>query len=135
MDITQKQRTIELARKVLDIEAQAILALKERLNGQLEAAVELIVECKGKVVVTGIGKSGQIARKIASTFSSTGTPSVFLHPAESSHGDLGLISPNDIVIAISYGGETPELNAILGAIVRKNIPLIALTGKMPELAE
>ena len=93
-------------------------------------AVELILSCRGKVVVTGIGKSGQIARKISSTFSSTGTPALYLHPAESSHGDLGVLTQNDLVIAISYGGEAVELNSILNFISRRGIKLIALTGKI-----
>ncbi len=120
-----------LARKVFDVEAQAILALKERLGDGFEKAVELVLQTKGKVVVTGIGKSGQIARKIASTFSSTGTPSLFLHPAESGHGDLGVLTGEDLVIAISYGGETPELAPILGVAARRNVSVIAITGN-PE---
>lgn len=125
-----KPNPIETARKVFDVEAQAILSLKDRMNDSFLKVVELVTACKGKVVLTGIGKSGQIARKIASTFSSTGTPSVFLHPAESSHGDLGLIAVNDLVIAISYGGETPELTPVLNYLSRKNIPLVAITGNI-----
>lgn len=125
-----KQNSIELARKVFDVEAQAILALKERLGDSFLKAIQLIKECRGKVVMTGIGKSGIIARKIASTMSSTGTPAVYLHPAESSHGDLGMIVNEDLVIAISYGGETPELMNILTTSVRKGIPLIAMTGNL-----
>ncbi len=120
----------ERARHVLEIEAQAILKLKERLGNHFDQAVQLISKCQGKVIVTGIGKSGQIARKIASTMSSTGTPALFLHPAESSHGDLGVISKDDIVIALSYGGESPELAAILGYVSRKGNALIAMTGSM-----
>ena len=122
------QDPIELAKIVLETEAQAILALKERLNGSFKTAVQLILDCKGKLILTGIGKSGQIARKIASTFSSTGTPAVFLHPAESSHGDLGLVQDGDVVIALSYGGGSLELNSILMHIARKGNPLIAITG-------
>jgi arabinose-5-phosphate isomerase len=125
-----KKDSIELAKSVLDIEAQAILALKDRLNNAFVKACDLIAICQGKVVVTGIGKSGQIARKIASTFSSTGTPAIFLHPAESGHGDLGLIAKDDVVIGISYGGDTSELTPILNYVARKNIPLIAMTGKL-----
>jgi arabinose-5-phosphate isomerase len=124
------KKTIELAKSVFDIEAQAILGLKERIGDSFIAAVDLIMGCKGKVVVTGIGKSGQIARKIASTLSSTGTPAVYLHPAESGHGDLGLISQQDVLIGISYGGDSSELIPILNYVARKNIPLIAMTGKM-----
>lgn len=127
---------IELARKVLDVEAQAILALRERLGDSFQKAVQLILKCEGKVVLTGIGKSGIIARKLASTLSSTGTPAVYLHPAESSHGDLGIISAQDVIVAISYGGETPELHAVLGFTSRKGLPLIAMTGNaQSELAQ
>lgn len=118
------------AREVLKIEAQAIEDVKNRLNENFVKAVELIEKCQGKVIVTGIGKSGHIARKIASTMSSTGTPALFVHPAESSHGDLGVIGSNDVVIAISYGGESPELKSILTYLTRKQIPLIAMTGAM-----
>ena len=122
------QDPIELAKTVLETEAQAILSLKDRLNDSFKVAVQLILDCKGKLILTGMGKSGQIARKIASTFSSTGTPAVFLHPAESSHGDLGIIQPGDVVIALSYGGGSLELNSILMHIARKGNPLIAITG-------
>ncbi len=122
--------SLDLARKVFDVEAQAILALKDRLGEPFQRAVKLITECQGKVVLTGIGKSGLIARKISATLSSTGTPSVFLHPAEGSHGDMGMVTAADLVIAISYGGETPELAAILSYITRKGIPLIAITGNI-----
>lgn len=118
-----------LGRKVLEIEAQAILALRDRLDGDFQKAVELIHSCEGKLVTTGIGKSGQIARKLASTFSSTGTPSVFLHPAESAHGDMGIIGAKDIVLALSYGGESAELGQVLAFCARRGIPVIALTGK------
>lgn len=123
-----KQNPIDLAKKVFDVEAQAILALKDRLGDSFVRAINLVLECKGKVVMTGIGKSGIIARKIASTMSSTGTPSVYLHPAESSHGDLGMVTQDDLIIAISYGGETPELVNVLTHASRKGIPLIAITG-------
>lgn len=122
-------KDITLAKQVLDIEAQAILSLKNRLDDAFIKAVDLIHKCEGKLIITGIGKSGQIARKIASTFSSTGTASVFLHPAESSHGDLGMISKNDVVLAISYGGESPELLPVLNHVSRKGLSLIAFTGK------
>ncbi|WP_374027981.1 SIS domain-containing protein [Bdellovibrio bacteriovorus] len=124
-------KVIQQGLKVLEVEAQAILALKERLGDSFEQVVKMITACGGKIVLTGMGKSGQIARKLASTFSSTGTPAVFLHPAESSHGDLGLVENNDVVIALSYGGESPEFAGILRFVSRKGIPLIAITGK-PE---
>ncbi|MBY0316184.1 MAG: KpsF/GutQ family sugar-phosphate isomerase [Bdellovibrionales bacterium] len=127
---------LEEAKKVLDLESKAILEIKSKLDGNFEKAVNVIVDCSGKVIVTGIGKSGYIARKLASTLSSTGTPSLYLHPAESSHGDLGVISPNDCVVIISNGGDSPELKDILGFISRKNIPLISMTGNRgSELAK
>lgn len=125
------QKIKAVALQVLDIEAKSILSLKDRINDDFVKSVELIQNCTGKLIVTGMGKSGQIARKLASTFSSTGTPAVFLHPAESSHGDLGIISQNDIVMALSYGGESPELSHVLAFCSRKGLPLIAMTGK-PE---
>lgn len=123
-------KVIERATETLKIEAESILQLIPRLGQKFEDAVQAVLKCEGKVILTGIGKSGQIARKMASTLSSTGTPAVYLHPAESSHGDLGMISKTDLVIAISYGGEAAELNAILNYISRNGIFLIALTGKM-----
>ncbi|PIS10246.1 MAG: D-arabinose 5-phosphate isomerase [Bdellovibrio sp. CG10_big_fil_rev_8_21_14_0_10_47_8] len=123
-----KKNVIERAKVVLEIESQAILAMQGRLGPAFEEAVQLIQKCEGKLIVTGIGKSGQIARKIASTFSSTGTPALYLHPAESSHGDLGVITKDDIVLALSYGGESPEMVPILAYLARKGNPLIAMTG-------
>lgn len=120
---------IEEGRRVLQIEAQSILDTAERLNGSFERSVQMILDCTGKVIVSGIGKSGQIARKMASTLSSTGTPALYLHPAESSHGDMGVVGRNDLVIAFSYGGESSELAPLLGFLARKNVPLIAFTGK------
>jgi arabinose-5-phosphate isomerase len=123
-----KVSAIDRARIVLELEAQAILALKDRVGESFEKACKILSDCTGKVIVTGMGKSGQIARKISSTLSSTGTPSLFLHPAESSHGDLGMISKGDVVIALSYGGESPEMSALLTYLGRKGIALIAMTG-------
>jgi arabinose-5-phosphate isomerase len=120
---------LEEARRVLKIEAESIMKLAEKLDDRFDAAVELIGSCRGKVIVTGIGKSGHVGRKISSTMSSTGTPSVFVHPTESSHGDLGVITKEDLVIAISFGGETAELGPLLQYVARKNVPLIALTGQ------
>ncbi len=121
-------RTLDIGKSVIQIEAQSLLALKDRINSSFEKAVDIIADCKGKIICTGIGKSGHVARKLASTFSSTGTPAVFMHPAESSHGDLGLITKDDLVVAISYGGETTELNPILNTVSRRGVVLIALTG-------
>jgi len=120
---------LEVAKQTLKIEAESILSLIPRLGAEFEKAVDMVLGCQGKVVFTGIGKSGHISRKLTSTFSSTGTPSVYLHPAESSHGDLGVITKNDLVIAISYGGEAAELNSILTFTSRHGIPVIGFTGK------
>src|SRR6476620_7086231 len=119
---------LELARKVLRIEAAAILGLVDRINGDFERAVQLLFECRGRVIVTGMGKSGLICRKIAATFSSTGTSAWFLHPAEAIHGDLGAIREDDVVLAVSYSGETEELILLLESIRRIGARLIALTG-------
>ncbi|MSO18884.1 MAG: KpsF/GutQ family sugar-phosphate isomerase [Acidobacteria bacterium] len=116
------------AREVLRTEAAAISALLRRLNGEFETAVELLAATKGRVIVTGMGKSGLIAQKIAATFSSTGTPSFFLHPAEAIHGDLGKLVEGDLVLALSYSGETEELLRLLERIKRLGIPLIGMTG-------
>jgi arabinose-5-phosphate isomerase len=121
--------TLELARRVLQIEADAVRALMERVDRRFAAAVELIDGRKGRVVVSGMGKSGHIARKIASTFASTGTPAYFVHPAEASHGDLGMIEPGDVFVAISYSGASEELVQIVPLIKRRGAKLIAITGK------
>lgn len=121
--------SVEEAKRVLRLEADAIIQAAEKLNGDFSKAVELVAGCQGKVVISGIGKSGHIARKIASTMSSTGTSAVFLHPAESSHGDMGVLSVGDLLIVISNGGESPELVDMLTYAARKDIPLIAMTGK------
>ncbi len=120
--------SLETAKRVLRIEAEAIEGMLSRLDARFDRAVELLFHCKGRVVVTGMGKSGLIGRKIAATFSSTGTPSVFLHPAEALHGDLGMLVREDVVLAISYGGETEEIIALLDTIKRLSIPMVTLTG-------
>ncbi|MDP2707090.1 MAG: KpsF/GutQ family sugar-phosphate isomerase [Burkholderiales bacterium] len=119
---------LELAREVLEIEAAAITALIARLDQDFQRAVDLILACRGRVTVSGIGKSGHIARKIASTMSSTGTPAYFVHPAEASHGDLGMITRDDVFIALSNSGESAELLAIVPLIKRQGAKLISLTG-------
>ncbi|MEW6410271.1 MAG: KpsF/GutQ family sugar-phosphate isomerase [Nitrospirota bacterium] len=119
---------IEDAKKVLRIEADAIASLIERVNENFVKAVEAIYSCKGKVVVTGMGKSGIIGKKIAATLASTGTPAFFLHPAEGIHGDIGMVARGDVVIAISNSGETEELNRIVPVIKRLDIKLISFTG-------
>ena len=122
--------SIETAKRVLRIEAEAIQGVSARLDGRFERALETLLACKGRVVVTGMGKSGLIGRKIAATFSSTGTPSLFLHPAEALHGDLGMMLAGDAVLAISYGGETEEIVALLPTIKRLGLPLVTLTGNL-----
>jgi arabinose-5-phosphate isomerase len=119
---------LETARRVLRIEAEALGELMRRLDKTFEQAVELLLACKGRVVVTGMGKSGLIGRKIAATFSSTGTPSLFLHPAEAVHGDLGMLMRDDVVLAVSYGGETEEIVSLLETIKRLGLRMITLTG-------
>jgi arabinose-5-phosphate isomerase len=119
---------LDLARKVLAIEAEAVSALVLRLDQSFVTAVEIILSCRGRVVVSGMGKSGHIARKIASTMASTGTPAFFVHPAEASHGDLGMITREDLVIALSYSGESDELLTIIPLIKRQGAKLIAITG-------
>lgn len=120
--------SLDQAKRVLRIEAQAILNLIEKVGNEFEEAIRILLECKGKVIVTGMGKSGQICRKIAATLASTGTPAFFLHPAEAIHGDLGMIAKTDVVIGISYSGETDELLQILPSIKRLGVSVIALTG-------
>ena len=119
---------LSLARRVLETEAAAILALVDRLDGRFACAVELLRHCKGRVILTGMGKSGIICRKIAATLTSTGTAAFFLHPAEATHGDLGVIQSDDVVVALSYSGETDELLRLLETIRRLGAKLIAITG-------
>ncbi|OUS31711.1 D-arabinose 5-phosphate isomerase [Gammaproteobacteria bacterium 45_16_T64] len=123
-------------KRVIDIEANATLALKEKICSGFTHACELILACKGRVIVSGMGKSGHIGKKIAATLASTGTPSFFVHPGEASHGDLGMITEDDIVIGISNSGKTEELTSILPLIKRKGVPLISMTGdKTSPLAQ
>lgn len=117
------------ARGVVDVEIQALEDLKNQLGESFVKAIELIESCQGRVIITGMGKSGLIGKKIAATLSSTGTPSYFLHPAEGSHGDLGMLMKQDVVIAISNSGETPEILGILPLVKRFGVPLIGMTGK------
>ena len=120
--------SLETARRVLRIEAQAIQDMLAKLDGSFERAVDLLFACKGRVVVTGMGKSGLVGRKVSGTFSSTGTPSFFLHPAEALHGDLGMLARGDVLLAITYGGETPEILNLLEALKRLEISIVTLTG-------
>jgi len=119
---------LDLARKVLQTEAAAIVALVDRIDGAFAEAVERIRLCRGRVILTGMGKSGIVCRKIAATLSSTGTPAFFMHPAEAIHGDLGVLQSDDVVLAMSYSGETEELTRVLETIKRLGATLIALTG-------
>jgi arabinose-5-phosphate isomerase len=122
-------RALALARETLTIEADAVTALAARIDARFADAVRLLLACSGRVVVTGMGKSGHIGRKIAATLASTGTPAMFVHPAEASHGDMGMITASDVVLAISNSGESDELNAILPLIKRMGVPLLGLTGR------
>lgn len=128
VEIIQTSTLEELAKEVFQIESDSILKLKDRINNNLNEAITAIIRSKGRVIVTGMGKSGLIGRKIAATLSSTGTPSYFLHPAESTHGDSGIITREDVVIAISNSGETTELLNLLPLIKRFEVPLIVLAG-------
>ncbi len=121
---------LERAKRIFEIEGQSILDLKNSIDENFIKAVNIILCCKGKVIVTGIGKSGLISKKIASTFACSGTPAFFLHPAEGVHGDIGMVSRDDVVIAVSNSGETEELTRILPLIKRLGLPLIVLTGKI-----
>src|SRR4051794_25967637 len=119
---------LTLACKVLETEAAAILALIDRLDDKFSRAVELLRDCRGRVILLGMGKSGIICRKIAATLSSTGTPAFFLHPAEAIHGDLGVIQGADVVLALSYSGETDEILRLLETIRRLGAKLVVITG-------
>ncbi|PIY06507.1 MAG: KpsF/GutQ family sugar-phosphate isomerase, partial [Gallionellales bacterium CG_4_10_14_3_um_filter_54_96] len=121
-------RALELGRQVLDIEAAAVRALSIRLDDTFVAALDVILRCDGRVIVSGMGKSGHIARKIAATMSSTGTPAYFVHPGEASHGDLGMVAGEDVFIALSYSGESQELMAIVPIVKRLGAKLISMTG-------
>ena len=119
---------LDIAKKVLKIEAEAVYALIEKLNSNFEKAVEIIYKSKGRVVVTGMGKSGLVGKKIAATMASTGTPAFFLHPAEASHGDLGMVTSDDVIIAISNSGETEEVLGLIPFLKRSNVHIISVAG-------
>ncbi len=120
--------SVELAKEVLTTESEGILAVRDNLGKEFERAIDIIMACPSRLVVTGIGKSGLVGQKISATLNSTGTPSVFLHPVEAMHGDLGMVAPSDVVLAISYSGETAELNRLLGSLKERRIQIIALCG-------
>ena len=123
-------RALQLARETFDIEARALLGLKARQGDSFTRTVHTMLECRGRVVVMGMGKSGHVGRKIAATLASTGTPALFVHPAEASHGDLGMVTHGDVVLAISNSGESDELAAVLPAIKRLGVPLVLMTGRL-----
>ena len=134
--MSSKSDLIASALRTIEIEKNAIIELSGRIDGNFAAACELILACKGRVVVTGMGKSGHIGKKIAATLASTGTPAMYVHPGEASHGDIGMITQQDVVIAISNSGSTGEVTLLLPVLKRKQIPLISLTGDMQsELAQ
>ncbi len=135
MKVINNEETLLTARRVLDIESRAVAALAERLDERFTSAVDIILSATGKVVVSGMGKSGIICQKIASTLASTGTSSFFLHPAEGVHGDLGMLMKNDILMAISNSGETEELIKIVPLVKRMGIKMIAMTGKKGSTLE
>ena len=124
----ERARILALAERVLRLEAESVLALCARLDDRFVAAVEILHDCRGRVIVTGMGKSGLIGRKIAATLASTGTPAYFLHPAEGVHGDLGMVAREDVVLALSNSGETDEVLAVLPGLKRLGIRLVLLTG-------
>ncbi|NWG74528.1 MAG: KpsF/GutQ family sugar-phosphate isomerase [Rubrivivax sp.] len=123
------ERALQLAARTLDIEAAALAGVKARLDGAFTQAVQAMLACRGRVVVMGMGKSGHVGRKIAATLASTGTPAMFVHPAEASHGDLGMVTPADVVLAISNSGESDELNVVVPLLRRQGVTLIAMTGR------
>ncbi len=120
--------TVELAREVLSIEIEGIETVRDRLSDEFEKAVTMIMDCPSRLVITGIGKSGIVGQKISATLNSTGTPSFFLHPVEAMHGDLGMVSSSDVILAISYSGETSELNSLLANLKGRAVRIIAMTG-------
>ena len=128
--------SIKEAQHVLEIEEQGLAAVRQRIGGEFEQAIEILVGCPSRVVITGIGKSGIIGQKIAATLNSTGTPAFFLHPVEAMHGDLGMVAATDIIIAISYSGQTSELNVLMTSLKKRGVRIIAMTGNLASsLAE
>ena len=122
-------KNIQIGKNVIQIEAQAVSAIADRINQQFETAVKTVLDCKGRLIVLGVGKSGLISQKIASTMASTGTPAHFVHPGDAFHGDLGMITKEDVVLMISNSGETHELIQIIPAIRKKEVPVIGMIGK------
>jgi len=128
--LVEPARALEMARRTVEIEVRALQGLAGRLGDAFVHAVDAVLACKGRVVVMGMGKSGHVGRKVAATLASTGTPAMFVHPGEASHGDLGMVVPGDVVLAISNSGESDELDAILPAMRRLGVTLLAMTGKV-----
>jgi len=126
----ERQKTIERGKEVVRIEARAVAALEHRIDASFAAAVDYLLQCGGRVIVTGVGKSGTIARKIVGTLNSTGTPAIFLHPNDAVHGDLGMVRTDDVVICISKSGDTQELSTLLPMFKRIGVPIIAMVGKL-----
>ncbi len=134
--VNKKTEILACAKRVFTIESQAVLALVDKIDEQFVKAAQLVFECRGRIIVTGIGKSGVIGQKLSATFSSTGTPSFFLHPAEAIHGDLGMVTKDDVVICLSKSGNTNEISAIIPALKKLGVPIITLTGNLrSSLAE
>ncbi|MDP1930016.1 MAG: KpsF/GutQ family sugar-phosphate isomerase, partial [Gammaproteobacteria bacterium] len=131
--MTDRDTLVNSARRTIEIEHRAVGELLQRIDNAFVQACEIMLTCKGRIVVTGMGKSGHIARKIAATLSSTGSPAMFVHPGEASHGDLGMITEGDVVLALSNSGTTTEILAILPVLKRKGIPLISMTGKCSSI--
>ena len=127
--ISDSSRSLQRAREALHIEADAVAAAAARLGPSFAQTVELVLRCQGRVVVMGMGKSGHVGRKVAATLASTGTPAMFVHPAEASHGDLGMITPADVVLALSNSGESDELTVLLPVLKRMHVPLVAMTAR------
>ncbi|MFG6486368.1 SIS domain-containing protein [Roseateles sp. BYS78W] len=128
-DSSAAERAIAIGRQALEVEARALSALAPRLGDAFARAVQTVLACRGRVAVMGMGKSGHVGRKIAATLASTGTPALFVHPAEAAHGDLGMVTAGDVVLALSNSGESDELNAILPVLKRLGIPILAMTGR------
>ena len=128
-DVFDAARALRLAHETFDIEAKALIGLKGRQGANFARVAEAMLRCTGRVVVMGMGKSGHVGRKIAATLASTGTPAMFVHPAEASHGDLGMVTAEDVVLAISNSGESEEIGALLPALKRLGVTLVSMTGR------
>ena len=128
--MAESRATVELGRRVLLLESAAVAAVAGRLDGSFDRAVRLLAEAAGRIIVTGVGKSGLVARKIAATLTSTGTPASYLHPIDSLHGDLGIVGPEDVALVLSKSGDSKDLFGLLGSLQRRNVPIVAITGDL-----